>query len=175
MTELNETSLSRVWQHFSRPDSNAALLTAFRGEYPQEENIRRNRNLAADVRKMGCGYIFVDGYWIENRGKEDERHVKEDSLLVIGNDSDPNFMKKMHELGNKYSQEAILLKDKKGVNVIYRDGSSEDIGKIAPGEMGEIYTKLRNNKQANTFIFKEERDERGFIERLSELAGIKRS
>lgn len=168
--ELNESSLSRVWGHFNNPERSVGILTAFRGEYTHDENVARNKSLAADIRDLGYGFFYVDGYWIENQGTDKERKVKEDSIIVVGPASDKDFGRNIHRLGNEYNQEAVVVKDSDGTNIIFADGSSDDLGKIAPGELGSIYTKLRNNKASNTFIFKEERDDVGFIARL---AGIK--
>ena len=48
-----------------------------------------------------------------------------------------------------------------------------DVGTLKPGKAGEIYSKLRNNKDSNTFVFEGERDDDGFIARLKQLSGIK--
>lgn len=57
MTQVQEASLSRIWQH-AKSDRPIALLTAFRGEYDREENVRRNRQLAATIRKLGYALLF---------------------------------------------------------------------------------------------------------------------
>lgn len=172
MTTMNEASLSRVWQH-AESDRPIALLTAFRGEYDYEENVRRNKELAATIRKLGYGYFFVDGYWIENEGTPEEKHVAEDTIFVIGQEgSDEKFRKQMIQLGAKYNQDGVLVKDKDGAKVYEKDGSVMfDVGTLKPGKAGEIYTRLRNNKKANAFIFEAERDDLGWLQRL---AGVKR-
>lgn len=168
---LNEASLSRVWQH-AESDRPIALLTAFRGEYDREQNVRRNKELAASIRKLGYGYFFVDGYWIENEGTPEEVHVAEDSLFVIAPEgSDEKFRSQMIALGKKYDQEGVLIKDKDGANIYNNDGSSFNIGTLKPGKAAQIYTKLRTNKKANSFVFESERDDLGWLQRL---AGIKR-
>jgi hypothetical protein len=75
MEIISEVKLARVHQYFTDLDRTAALLTAFRGEYTREENQQRNRTLAAEIRKLGYGYVFVDGYWVENLGRPDEVRV----------------------------------------------------------------------------------------------------
>lgn len=168
---LNEASLSRVWQH-AESDRPIALLTAFRGEYDREQNIRRNKELAATIRKLGYGYFFVDGYWIENEGTPEEVHVAEDSIFVIAPEgSDEKFRSQMQELGNKYNQDGVLVKDKDGAKIYNKDGSSFDIGVLKPGKAAQIYTRLRNNKKADSFVFESERDDLGWLQRL---AGIKK-
>lgn len=168
MKEIKEASLSRVWQH-AESDRPIALLTAFRGEYDREENVRRNKELAATIRKMGYGFFFVDGYWIENQGTPEEVHVSEDSLFVIAPEgTDEKFRAQMIELGAKYNQDGVLVKDKDGAKVYTSDGSVMfDVGTLRPGKAGEIYTRLRNNKKSNTFVFENERDDLGWLQRLA--------
>ena len=81
---LQEVKLSRVWQHFTNPKVVVAILTAFRGEYSYDENVRRNTLLASDIKSRGYGFFYVDGHWIENSGTSQARTVNEDSIFVIG-------------------------------------------------------------------------------------------
>lgn len=169
MTQITESSLSRVWQHYNDPTKSICLLTAFRGDYTYEENVARNKSLAADIRNAGYGFFYVDGNWIENQGTPNERKVKEDSLFVIGKSDDKDFANNLHKLGNQFNQDAIFVKDSAGSRFINKDGSVNEVGQLSPGSLGTAYTKLRNNKQANTFTFTEERDDIGFIARLAGL------
>jgi hypothetical protein len=166
---VNESTLSRVWQHNENDQTVFAILTAFRGQYSREENLKRNAILAADVRKLGYGFFYLDGYWIENQGSAEERHVSEDSLFVIGKASDKNFANNLHNLGNKFDQEAIVLKDQDGVKLVFNNGSVQSIGTVRPGEMGLIYSKIRRRKDRPpaTFVFREERDDLGWVGRLA--------
>lgn len=179
MTTLNESSLSRVWQHFTDPNSQAAILTAFRGpnECTYEQNLERNKILTSYLRKYGYGYIFVEGHWVENQGTEDEIQVKESSVLVNAGKNKQDFVKNIHALGNKFNQDAVLVKDPNGTRLIFKDGSTQDIGTLQPGKMGTMYSRLRNNKATNTFVFESESEDeyRGWMARMIELAGIKNS
>ena len=163
---LTESSLSRVWQHFKNPEKQVAILTAFRGEYDLEENLARNRELAVSIRRLGYGFFFVDGYWIENQGTPEEQHVSEDSIFVIAPVNKKDFVEQMHTLGNRYNQDAVLVKNDSGVRLIYQDGSTETLGDIQPGKLAQAYTRLRSNKRSNTFVFESERDDMGFVARL---------
>jgi len=169
MTQLNESSLSRVWQHFDNPDRSVALLSAFRGEFDREENIERSKELAAQIRGMGYGFFYVDGFWIENPGTDREQKVQEDSLFVTAPATDRDFAERIHQLGNQYEQDGVLVKDAAGVRIIYRNGSVETKERLSMGSLGYVYTRLRNNRKANSFTFVEERDDLGFIARLAGL------
>lgn len=182
MKNINEASLSRVWQHVEsgRP---VALITAFRSENDRQTNIRLNKQLAATIRDLGYGYFFVDGYWIENKDTPEEVHVAEDSLFVIGPDpafrdptksndmQDEVFIDAMTSLAGKYKQEGVLIKHSKGVAVYDSNGNEiVKLNQLKPGAMATVYTKLRNNKKSNTFVFESERNDLGWLQRL---AGIK--
>jgi hypothetical protein len=176
MSQLNEIKLSRVWQYWSNPERVAALLTAFRGNFDLEENLRRNRALAADVRNLGYGFVFVDGYWIENQGTDLERKVKEDTLLITAPaDKFEKFERQMIQLARQYNQEAVLIKSADGSSrVQYVDGDSIDLGSIRPDGMGEIYTQLKRTAKGQpigrTFTFEDVREDIGWLQRLAGLA-----
>lgn len=170
-TIVNEVKkLSRVWQHINS-DRPICLMTAFRGQYTYEENVSRNKSLAADVRNLGYGFFYVDGFWIENQGTSNEQHVSEDTLFITGDLDldDYKFQSDMVSLGKKYDQEAVLVKTKTGgIRVItVSTGEEFKLSKLSLDKMGDIYTKLRSNKKANTFIFENERDDLGWLQRLA--------
>jgi len=100
--------------------------------------------------------------------------VAEDSLFVIAPEgADEKFRQQMIELGASYNQDGVLIKDKEGAKVYDKSGDEMfDVGTLSPGKAGEMYTKLRNNKKSNTFVFEGERDDVGFIGRLQKLAGV---
>lgn len=167
MKNINESSLSRVWQH-AKSDRPFALFTAFRNEVSDDEkerrniNVTRNKEAANILRSVGYGYFFVDGYWIENEGTEDEVEVAEDSIFVIGDaDKEEKFVKLIVALGKEYNQDAVLIKTSEGVHLYNQAGRKiADIGTLVPGKMGDIYTKLRGKNQ--TFVFEAERSDSGF-------------
>lgn len=77
----------------------------------------------------------------------------------------------MISLGNKYNQDGVLVKDRDGAKVYDKQGGVMfDVGTLKLGKAGEIYTRLRNNKKSNTFVFESERDDLGWLQRL---AGVK--
>jgi len=176
LQKLQEASLSRVWQHFNDKNTTAVILTGFRGDKSYEENVRRNKKIAAELRNAGFGYFFVDGYWIENQGTPEEIKVKEDSIFAVT--KDPNKSKELielaHSLANKYNQDAILVKEKTDVYLLNKDGSKDNLsGSLKPGKMGDFYTQLRNNKKANAFVFESERDALGYFGSFKEYLSIK--
>ena len=164
--KINEASLSRVWKHFNDKDTTVVILTGFRGDKEYKENVQRNKAIAGTLKNAGFGYFFVDGYWIENQGTEDEIKVSEDSIFAVTNDINKSeeLVKIAHEQGNKYNQDAIFVKTPEETYLYYQNGSKEKLsGGLKPGKLGDFYTQLRTNKKANTFVFESERDGLGFF------------
>jgi len=163
---INESSLSRVWQH-TQSNRPFALLTAFRNEHTYDENVVRNKSLAASLKNAGYGYFYVDGYWIENEGTPEEVHVSEDSIFVIGTEGgDDEFLRTIINAGKHWDQDAVLVKAN-GVIGIYAGGELDfTLQDFAAGNSSEVYTKLRNNKKSNTFIFENTRQAKGFISKF---------
>lgn len=162
---INEQSLSRVWQH-NEGDYPVSIFTAFRGNFSYKENKKRNKQLAAKVRKLGYGFFYVDGYWIENEGTPQEEHVSEDSIFVIGKDaSDEAFIKQICDLAKEFDQDGALIKTSDGKAGIYDNGKQvANIGKWNPNKIGENYTRLRGKGNKNrTFVFESAKVEGGFI------------
>ena len=70
-------------------------------------------------------------------------------------------------MANSANQDSIIVKDSNEDNKIYflnSNGSKDYLeGKMKPGAMGKYYTKLRNKKKTNTFVFENIRDGKGFF------------
>lgn len=162
-----ESSLSRVWQ-LTKSDRPFALITAFRGEHTRKENLSRNRELAANLRQLGYGYFFVDGYWVENAGTPQEAHVSEDSIFVIGDiGTDRQFAKNLVSLAARYNQDGVLIKTQDGVHIYDKaGGQGESIGQLTPGKVAQAYTRLRHQRKDQTFVFEGTWLDTGFISNL---------
>ena len=158
--EIDESSLSQILTHV-KEDQNFAILTAYRGSYSANENIRRNKALAADIRNLGYGFIHLEGHFIENKGTPEERDVDEDSLFVISN-GDTNFNNNIKKLAKKYEQESIVLKDKDKIYIFDFESGAFDIGDYHPGKIGEYYSKLKTS-YGGTFVFEGVVEEKGLL------------
>jgi len=163
-TIISEASLSRVWQHVES-DRPFAILTAFRDEYTAEENQQRNISLAAQIKRAGYGYFYLDGHWIENEGTAEEVEVSEDSVFAIGNPKNhQKFSALIKNLGKQYDQEAVVIKANDEILVHWlTTGGHEVLNNLSAGVLGSVYSKLRNNKKSNTFIFENERNGKGYL------------
>lgn len=119
-SQLNESGLSRLYQHMTEHD--CAVLTAFRNDandmtqctqnadVPEEgeNNKTRNRDLKATLLGMKIGVTKVDGSYIEDFDTPQAVEVSEDSLFCVNLKDDPNFFQTIQRLGEKYCQDSIL-------------------------------------------------------------------
>ena len=113
---INESSLSRLWQHNSNYD--CAVITAYRyasecgkdKPYTKKENTARNRSLLLKLRNKKYGVITVKGQY-----QEGTELVSETSFWVINN-NDKNFEKTIEELGREFEQDSVLFIPKNSIN-----------------------------------------------------------
>ena len=156
--DLDEVSLGRIYQHVvSNPKMNSwAVITASRGELSKAENKKRNKELEADLRKMGLGFAHADGMWRECKDQtieykncpEELRVPTEEKVLFI-----PNISKEdAKALGKKWNQDSVLFADgeaRKNGEATYIDSKSGEefnIGKFTPGKVAQGYTKMKGDK-----------------------------
>lgn len=124
-----ESSLSRIMQHIEK-DSNFGVMSPFRGDNTDKQNEDSYKELASLVRKMGYGYIALKGGYQEENG-----FINEKSLFIL------NISKKeMIDLGKKYDQHSVIVKDK---------GSFEMIGTNKNAGIGKVLVKFDTTKGKN--------------------------
>lgn len=164
---LNESSFSRVWQHFNDKDTTVVIFTAFRNDVKYEDNIKNNKSFAAELKNNKFGYFYVEGYFPENEGTDNEVEVKEESIFAISSaNKGQDLISLAHKLANSANQDSIIVKDAKTNEIYFLDKNGEKYfleGKIKPGALGKYYTKLRNKKTTNTFVFENEKDGKSFF------------
>lgn len=105
--ELQESSLSRIWQHIVNPETSFAVISAYRGIYSEEENLKRHNDLKQVIKSLGFGFIEQrSGYSYKNPESGEEVPVDEKSFFI------PNIdFTSAIKLGRKFEQESILYKD----------------------------------------------------------------
>jgi hypothetical protein len=169
MENIQESSLSRVWKHFSDENTTVVIFTAFRDGVAYKKCVQKNRKFAAELKNAGFGYFFVDGYFPENEGTEDEIQVKEDSIFAIA--EGPNESRKLidlcHKLANSENQDSIIVKElNKGIYFLDQKEGKFNLekGKVTFKEVGKYYTKLRNKKASNLFVFEGTHTRPGFFQ-----------
>jgi hypothetical protein len=162
IVRLDEASLGRVLQHIQGKKNvkNWGMLTAYRYANTPNQNKKLNKQLEAELRKMGHGFFKVEGHWVEcqdgNLSYDDcpknlLKDAVEESLFV------PNISaKEIHKLGKKYGQDAVIFggeQTKGNATLIFKDGKVENIGKFSPNKIQQAYSKLKGGK---TFVFNPE-------------------
>ena len=156
--DINEASLGRIYQHVvSNPKmKNWGVVTASRGELTPAENKQRNKELENDLRKLGYGFVHVDGMWQECRKPdteykdcpEDMKVPTEEKSLFIPNISQQHIQ----ALGKKYQQDSVLFADEKtkekgeATFIDSKSGEAFNIGKFAPGKVAQGYSKMKGGK-----------------------------
>ena len=81
--------MSRVLKHFTQEEYPVGIITAFRFQdidkkvISRKVNVANNKSLASFLRSKNYGFVYVDGAWIENQGKKNEKSVSEDSIFVM--------------------------------------------------------------------------------------------
>ena len=105
---LEESSLSRIWQHVTDEDSSFAVISAYRGIYSEDENLKRHNELRIKIRSLGYGYIEQkSGCSYFNPEVGENASVEEKSFFI------PNInFKDAITLGRMFKQESVLYKDK---------------------------------------------------------------
>ena len=122
-SQLNEGSLSRLWQHAVNSDS--GIITAFRSEeydddgnvvksYTKKENMKNNKDLRAVLQRLGYGVIKVHGSYIENYDTDKAKEVKENAYFVFDKNNTGILKKDLKKLGQHYKQDSILFIPKGG-------------------------------------------------------------
>ena len=169
-SHLKETTLSRVFRHFQNKKIPVGIITAFRGDNPYKENVKRNKVLAAKIKGSKYGYFYVEGHWQEEDDSE-LIDVKEDSIVIIGSENDNGKLKGLLKIWVKeYNQDAALFKDEGTTKVVLLDksGKSTEISnKFSLKQLEFGYTKL-HGRGGRSFSFDEERDGLGWLGRMKE-------
>ena len=99
-TYIAESSLSRIMTHVTKTE-NFGVISPFRKEFSNKENLDRYKELKEIVRERGYGFIELKGGY-----QEEDGFVNEKSLFI------PNIKKnEMLELGKKYNQHSVIVKD----------------------------------------------------------------
>ena len=118
--QLNESSLSRVYQTMQEHDS--GTITAFRyakecgeGErYSKKENLQRNKSLKAKLQAKGYGITIVKGSYIENYNSPEAIEVGEQVFLVVDLRDKGKLEKDLREFGEEFEQDSVLFIPKGG-------------------------------------------------------------
>jgi len=154
---VNESSLSRAYAHTQ--NGQFGIITNSRAGNTPEENKRGFYELKSALRQNNLGGIVLLGHWQECSDPNipyDQcpanllTDVAEYSLFV------PKVsFKLIKHLIAKYNQDAAIYcgpETNNIVNLIFRDGSTQPIGKFSPQKISQAYSEIHGKKGA-TFVF----------------------
>lgn len=156
---INESNWGRITQHI---DNGCMMISACRGERTEEENKKKTDELQNDLRSMKYGYIRILGGYIENKGKDDEKEVTEESFFVPKpkDVSDEDFFNDAIKLCKKYGQDSVLISLPDFCDFGYYDKNGNF--DFSPGdkfiandkEIGEYFSQLvRGSRAGKKFAF----------------------
>ena len=159
---FSEVKLARVWQH-ARFDDGFIMISAFRDENEQHENMELHRQLKKDIKRYGLGYFVVDGHYIENEGKPNERDVDELVYFIPYTTKHHSIILNPREfeelaikLRDKYGQDGVLIKvpGEKNVYELKDNDTTINRGLFRPDRIGDLWSKLKYGPhRGRTFIF----------------------
>tara|TARA_Y100000296_G_scaffold85845_1_gene123762 strand:- start:54 stop:635 length:582 start_codon:yes stop_codon:yes gene_type:complete len=169
---ITEIKMSRVLKHFTQEEYPVGIITAFRGGLDRKTNISNNKSLASFLRSKNYGFVYVDGAWIENQGKKNEKSVSEDSIFVMAPEgtSFDEFSNNLQSQAKKYDQDAFLAYDheNKIVKIIDKNGVVEfTLKKFRLGQAADAFTRLRKNGNNGNFFFERFRHPINWITRMA--------
>ena len=96
---INETNLSRVFQHLNEPNRCMIAISSLRDEINDtKERKFLTKQLQFDIKAGGFGFSKVTGAFIENKDTPFEKEVYEDSFLVFFKSSELEKAKNILEL-----------------------------------------------------------------------------
>lgn len=154
--QLLETKLSRLKAH---ADKGFFIISAFRGNYSWERNMKRHRELQKDVREAGLGFVELWGAWIEGKGTPEEETVKELSLFVPYKPTftDEEFFDVAVDQMFRYDQDAIVYRGPDDDVIRILDDDQDEIytlGSFQPDKIADIYSEIKKGSHmGRTFIF----------------------
>lgn len=158
---LNESSLTRIYQHMSEHDT--GVVTAFRyapdcgkgKPYVRKENLQRNKLLLAKIFSKGYNVVALRGAYIENFGTKDAREVNENTFFVVDIKDAGNLLSDLKLLGEEFEQDSILFVPKGGLGAELHGtnhcpNSYPGYGNIIKyntrqlGKDGEFFSRVKN-------------------------------
>lgn len=160
---LNESKLSRIWQHVEQnKDRQWAIISPERKGNTPNENKKNHEKIKKVLRTSGHGYVEMEGYWQECQDSDiPYEECPEDKLVPTVEKSYfiPNMPKKVAEkIGNYFEQDAVLYGGPKTDNkaqVVYKNGDVETLGKLNPDTVAVGFSKMR---RGGTFSFGDRND-----------------
>ena len=118
--KVNESSLSRIWEHYTKHQT--GTISGFRfardcgngKEYTLSEKKQRNAKLKALLLKDGYGVTAIDGTYVENYGTDDAVEVDEDSFFVVDLQDKGHLKQDLFKYGKMFDQDSVTFSEPNG-------------------------------------------------------------
>lgn len=108
MKSINEIATSRLLKHLT-DDNTLAMISTYRTERSEKENLNLLKELKNTVRSMKLGFSEFVARWVETDADNPQNSIASDERsLMIYNISMNDAIK----LGKKYDQSSIIFKSK---------------------------------------------------------------
>ena len=138
---LNESSLSRIYNHYTKHDS--GTISAFRSardcgmgeKYTKSENMQRSSQLKSKLLTMGYSVTRINGVYIENYNTPNEIPVNEVSYLVVDINDTGNLKNDLIKLGKYFDQDSITFSNPSGEYYLISSNNCEQ-GYPGNGQIG---------------------------------------
>ena len=153
---ISEGGLSRVLDHAK--NNTFSIITAFRGEYDNKENLARNKELRGVLNSKKMGSHILIGHWKECQVPDtDYKDCPEDKMVDVVEQSflvpkpkdmsDEEFGEFIQGLVAEYDQDGAILKKDDGIYIVeptseFKIGSDVVLNKI--GQAYSQYVKKKN-------------------------------
>lgn len=169
---LNETNLSRIFQHLNNPDMCMITITSDRNDITDKAELKKRRKeLEYAIKETNFGYTKVIGGWHENNNGK-KILVTEKSFLVFFKSNELKKAKDVFtKLCDKFNQDGYLLVVGGNAKVIDKTGNIlNELGKWHPKKLDD-YTKLRNGRNFSYDSIKIEESKSTFNTSIGKIIG----
>lgn len=110
---IAESSTSRILQHLT-DNGELAIISPYRSERSEKENLNLLRELKSNVRAMKLGFTEMISRWVETNDETGESESSDERSLCIYEID----LERALGLGKKYNQSSIIFKDEKSCREI---------------------------------------------------------
>lgn len=152
--EINEASLSRLWQHFHKGDP-MLFVSAERDGMSAEESNKVYEQLQTSIDHALFGFVKVKGGYYEDHDGEMKVVKGERSCIVFGTqDTERRLLNLGIKLGKQFNQDSILWVNSDGKACwIFtnntkknKEGDKIPLGDFHTDQIGLYYTKIGKKK-----------------------------
>jgi hypothetical protein len=163
---MNEIKLSRVLTKLNDDNHVISMITAFRWSNTDEVNVADNKKIAAECRENFAGFVFIDGYWIEDDSEATEPKPEVSLFIDVSPERENELFEWSISTAKRYNQDAFLFK---GINhpigFYGKDGVLDKTnplnGKVTPDKIAQAYSRLKfGPNKGRSFILEDARHQK---------------